>query len=217
MSSMLMLLSLLVFAPVVVGTNSKLLDSSDTSVLEDFRAAFRTSHPSLSPQPSGSPSESALPIEPTTQPSVHPAALLESQYRAVIGSVFPQANEPGSSHDLALQWMVFEDPLGLSPNDPGLLQRYIVALFWYLTTSNGESPWRSCNKPGPGEGDDCIFQVFIRTQNDAVTYIDQQATRWLSGTNECDWVRITCDERNDITGIDLCEYQQMWKQRRRKG
>ncbi len=61
-------------------------------------------------------------------------------------------NAEGSPHSHAAEWIMFKDPLGLSPNAPNLIQRYQMA-----------------------------FDVGNRP-----------ATRWLSGTHECEWTGVFC-------------------------
>jgi hypothetical protein len=100
----------------------------------------------------------------------------------------------GSPHSHAADWIMFKDPLGLSPNAPNLIQRYQMALFYFLTTNNGNKPWRSCNPPRGNETDECLY---IAHEFDDLG--DRTATRWLSGTHECEWIGIfcACDDGSD--------------------
>jgi hypothetical protein len=96
-------------------------------------------------------------------------------------------NAEGSPHSHAAEWIMFKDPLGLSPNAPNLIQRYQMALFYFLTTNNGDKPWRSCNPPRGDETDECLY---IAHEFDDVG--NRPATRWLSGTHECEWTGVFC-------------------------
>ena len=81
----------------------------------------------------------------------------------------------GSPHDRAANWIMFEDPLGLQPVAPNLIQRYHMALFYFLTTSNGEKPWNTCNPPRENESDKCLY-----IGNEIEGIVNANATRWLS-------------------------------------
>ncbi len=99
-----------------------------------------------------------------------------------------EVNVEGSPHSRAADWIMFEDPLALPPNEPGVFQRYQMALFYFLTTNNGEKPWRSCNPPSRNETDECLYIAHIFDDMG-----NRSATRWLSGTHECEWIGVFCD------------------------
>ena len=144
---------------------------------------------------------------PTPSPTFSPTRVLEQQFRAQIMPDFPEAGDPGTIYDRAARWIMFEDPMALNPDAPNLLQRYTAALFWFMTTREGEEPWLSCNKPGPNETDSCVYKTWNRASNNCVYYIDQPgSTRWLSAASECSWAGILCDGTNVVQVIDLSEY-----------
>jgi hypothetical protein len=109
-----------------------------------------------------------------------------------------EANVEGSPHSHAADWIMCKDPLGLSPNAPNLIQRYQMALFYFLTTNNGNKPWRSCNSPRGNETDECLYiaHEFDDDGNRAAT------RRWLAGIHECEWIGILCAL---CTGSDLSD------------
>ena len=143
---------------------------------------------------------------PTSTPTSSPTELLEQQYRVQVAASFPESNDPTSIYDRAARWIMFEDPRQLQTNDPALLQRYTAALFWFVTTNDGEAPWRSCNKPVEGEADDCQYERFTRANDDSIVYVKEGGKRWLSGLGECEWTGVLCDEAGIVQAIELREY-----------
>jgi hypothetical protein len=113
---------------------------------------------------------------------------------------------PGSSHDTAAKWMIFDDPMQLGPDAPNLIQRYLMALFYYQTSENGNAPWRSCNPPTGDEDHTCTFNLFTRLVNDTITYVSQpNVNRWLSDTPECQWEGVLCVGGTQVLGVELCK------------
>ncbi|CAB9523112.1 Leucine Rich Repeat [Seminavis robusta] len=97
--------------------------------------------------------------------------------------------DPGSPQYRAAVWVAEGDSyafsMGLSIEEPKLLQRYALAVFYHAT---GGDNWKFCGKNSPSCGD----------------------TQWLSVTDECEWFSLSCDESGAIfqisfpaTGIDL--------------
>ena len=112
-------------------------------------------------------------------------------------------DKPNSTHSLALEWIVYDDPISLEVLDTTededyyrLSQRYVLAVLYYSTTKGGHDVWRSCNPPGivgmdevgnvmndtyfvsdmggSEEYDDrCILQEFTRLESDDIAYIPQ--------------------------------------------
>ena len=87
------------------------------------------------------------------------------------------------------------------------LQRFVLAWFWHHTTDNGRKPWFSCNKPVGDEKDECdkLEVTVIRIINDepVLCYAPVPALRWLSSTDECEWVGIRCYRNGDVAVIEL--------------
>ena len=61
-------------------------------------------------------------------------------------------SDPNSIHSQALNWIVNEDPMESEPDADNLVQRFIMAYFYFATSQVG--PWLSCNPPQEGERDD---------------------------------------------------------------
>jgi hypothetical protein len=134
-------------------------------------------------------------------PTAPPTTILEGTYRAqFVSEVGDAVNVEGSPQDRAAEWIMFEDPLGLPTNAPNLIQRYHMALFYFLTTNNGEKAWNSCNQPRENETDECLY-VAGEFDYDG----NRSATRWLSGTHECEWIGVLCDPVENIILLQVCE------------
>jgi hypothetical protein len=100
-----------------------------------------------------------------------------------------------------------EDPLQLDIDSARILQRYLMAFFYYSTSNNTLSPWRSCAPAVEGEDDSCVFLEYtLSPLNESVVYVEQPGKkRWLSGTHECEWEGIVCLGGDDVLGIEICE------------
>jgi hypothetical protein len=134
-------------------------------------------------------------------PTAPPTTILEVKFREQFAmEVGDAVNVESSPQDRAADWIMFEDPLGLSPNAPNLIQRYHLTLFYFLTTKNGDEPWRSCNPPRGNESDKCTY---IGNEYDGI--VDANATRWLSGTHECEWIGVFCNPRNNTIALEVCK------------
>jgi hypothetical protein len=101
----------------------------------------------------------------------------------------------GTPHALASQWIADIDSQQLTLESGTFLQRYVLALFYFET-----GPWRSCN---PGVTLSCLFQKFVRNEDDVISFEAVPATRWMAGVSECDWVGVECSA-GDVVGVELC-------------
>eukprot|EP00538_Stauroneis_constricta_P012806 CAMPEP_0119548520 /NCGR_PEP_ID=MMETSP1352-20130426/2425_1 /TAXON_ID=265584 /ORGANISM="Stauroneis constricta, Strain CCMP1120" /LENGTH=1351 /DNA_ID=CAMNT_0007593819 /DNA_START=276 /DNA_END=4331 /DNA_ORIENTATION=- len=127
----------------------------------------------------------------TLAPTGAPTTIREGEFRNFLArKVGEQIFVPGTPHDLAVRWLMDEDPLKLVPESDNFVQRYMLAFLYFSTTAKGE--WFSC---GRDDADDtCTFQKFERnTTDDSAYYVPvPDETRWLSGTFECEWVGVDC-------------------------
>jgi hypothetical protein len=142
---------------------------------------------------------------PTESPTTVTDGIYREQFFAAVG---PQVLEYGSPHDRAVSWIMNEDPQHLSASSENLIQRYTLALFYFMTTSNEMEPWKSCSRPQGDENESCTFQKFYRAANDSIAFEPENATRWLSGTDECNWVGITCDTSDEgsiVVALEVCK------------
>jgi hypothetical protein len=147
--------------------------------------------------------DSSGPQEPTPAPTT----LLEKSYRdQFVIEVGDEVNVPGSPQAHAAEWIMYKDPLKLSPDAPNLIQRYHLALLYYLTTKNGELRWNSCNPPMASKNDYCTFQE-IRFTGDQIEYtvyknITDQV-RWMAGLHECEWRGTFCDPNQNVVALQI--------------
>jgi hypothetical protein len=143
-------------------------------------------------------------------PTESPTTMTEGIYREqFIAAVGPKVMDYGSPHDRAAFWIIHEDPQHLSASSENLIQRYILALFYFVTTSNETEPWKSCGRPQDNDNESCEFLRLNRANNDSLIYIPENATRWLSGTDECTWVGISCDTADKgsvIVALEVCKF-----------
>jgi hypothetical protein len=147
--------------------------------------------------------DSSGPQEPTPAPTT----LLEKSYRdQFVVEVGDEVNVPGSPQARAAEWIMYEDPLALSPDAPNLIQRYHLALLYYRTTKNGELRWNSCNPPMASETDFCTFQDIGFTGDEieytVYTNIPDQV-RWMAGLHECEWRGTFCDPNQNVIALQI--------------
>jgi len=90
----------------------------------------------------------------------------------------------------ALDWIVLEDPSQLEPDDPQMVQRYILALFYMATSQNG--PWTDCSPPPKDRPEAMECSYYFDLPGD--TNQKRIALRWLSNSSECWWGGIQCSD-----------------------
>jgi hypothetical protein len=125
--------------------------------------------------------EAPATIAPTAMPSGAPTS---EKFSTFLTSLIPLydnddlydatfSNYDSAQYQAAL-WVIEEDPLNLDLGDPRLLNRFILAAFYFST--NGDE-WLQCGRES--------------------TLCDD-AGEWLSSSSECSWLGITCvDEANN--------------------
>jgi hypothetical protein len=176
-------------------------DNRDVNLLE-LEGTTTFPNPTISPtvNPSLSPVE-VLPIG--TAPTREAEVL--NYFSTIAGDgVFQE----GNPLNVAAKWILFEDPRNQEPtattrlqeNLPPkeLLQRFLLVYFYYLTSQNGERPWRSCNPPPTTKPLEtgCLFDFPIRNNEDETfEFASREGIRWLSSEEECNWAGIECVER----------------------
>ena len=130
---------------------------------------------------------------------------LSGAYRTIFAAAVGDAvHDPQTPQYRAAEWIINEDPSRLPPDDPSLLQRYLCALFWVVTTNDGERPWRSCNPPQDEETTECEFLRFSQG-SETIVFVRETAVRWLTGENECEWVGNICDDNLVTRAFELCK------------
>ncbi|CAB9516657.1 receptor-like protein kinase [Seminavis robusta] len=151
-----------------------------------------SAHPSQAPsaRPSLSPSDfpSVAPTEPapTTRCGTTPNERRADIYTvaaAISGyEVFDDVEGP---HYQAVRWLMISDDVQICASDENMVQRYVLALLYYATS--GDINWRKCSQS-------------------ADTPCPEGHVRFLSGTDECDWDGVTCED-GKVTHLNLDERQ----------
>lgn len=120
---------------------------------------------------------------------------------------FGDTNSPQS---LALRWLIDDDSLYTCPDDSNLVQRYVMAVFYYSTSGD---EWNECSAPTEFDSVDAIALA-----NDACDILAEEPTEefdtkaliwgtaaWLTPVSECFWGGVACDE--DTSNIDRIEFR----------
>jgi hypothetical protein len=136
---------------------------------------------------------------PTPAPTSYRETLgIQEQLMAVIGD--ERLNTIGSPQERAADWIMNVDPMQLPSDSPNLIQRYLMAVFYFASSELG--PWLSCNPPAEGENSTCIYQELTQIEPGLV-YGQKEWIRWLSEEHECIWAGVFCDENDYIAAIEL--------------
>ena len=143
----------------------------------------------------------------TQAPTPAPTTIRESfgirtQVERVVGSEVLEDEE--SPYSKALDWITFDDPMQLTPDDPSFIQRYIAAYFYFSTTVDG--PWLSCGAPEDALSGETKCQFKKLGAIFPLTFFEVPWNRWLSNITECDWAGVLCDEEGQFRTLDLCEF-----------
>ena len=112
--------------------------------------------------------------------------------------------ETDNAYDRAIQWIIYEDPLQLQADSDDLVQRYILAFFYFHTSE--ANPWISCNPQVEGETMNCTYQKIVQRSDDGVAFESVESARWLSGVPECQWAGVLCDSIFGLYGIEVGVY-----------
>jgi hypothetical protein len=128
---------------------------------------------------------------------------IRQEIEALVGT--EELGLPDSPYSKALEWMIHQDPMKLVPGvDSNLVQRFIMAYFYYATTTNG--PWQSCNPAVGSESESCDLSV--------VNYIFEvrqgkqiPATRWLSLVHECQFAGVVCNDQRQVIKLNLSKFR----------
>jgi hypothetical protein len=140
-----------------------------------------------------------VPQIPTNAPTCERCSIgIEEQLELEVGS--EKLYDPSTSEFLAKEWIINEDPLQVLPEDANLVQRFLLAAFYFESHKLGR--WRSCNRQGEKDPDEnCSFKRITNIY--PMEYEGVPGIRWLSSKHECQWAGINCDELNQTRVIDL--------------
>jgi len=143
------------------------------------------------PSPTGMPS-----IQPTVRCNVSPE-VRELLIRVILNSVSEPSliGTPGTPQNRAYTWLVDLDTRYLCPDDPDLVQRYVMAVFYYSTNGNR---WDECSAPS-----DFSSAESIATANLNCNIPNAAAWAWLTPSNECIWGGVECKPVGDGSVVKI--------------
>ena len=106
--------------------------------------------------------------------------------------------DPTSPQNQAMRWIIDTDPIQTNPNDDQFLSRYSAATFYFATSSS--SPWSNCGSDPTTSP--CVnivtSRIFDRPRSNNST-----PSRFLSSSHVCNWFGISCNDKDQITVINL--------------
>lgn len=144
----------------------------------------------------------------TESPTSAPSTNMEAAFKKLLSSAVGDGVYDENTYlERAANWIMFEDPLALNSSDPTVVQRYLLAVFYFSTTDNLSQEWGSCNAPMSTDTANCSFQLLFRQEGDTLTFQDVPSMRWLSGESECIWAGVTCDQGH-VVGIELGKFKE---------
>lgn len=110
-----------------------------------------------------------------------------------------ELENPESPYAKATEWIIYEDPMEVEPEEANFIQRYTMAYFYYATTIDG--PWRSCNPPVGDEQSSCSHSKLVAVFPNS--YEEVPATRWLSSAHECEFAGVNCDDKMQVRDLAM--------------
>jgi len=145
---------------------------------------------------------SDVPQGPTMAPSTYRDTLgIEPLIESIVGSqVLIDDNSP---YKKALNWILYDDPAQLTPDQGNLVQRYLAGYFYFATTT--KSTYRSCGAPSDPtntSANDCTWLQRVTLDNPP-QYNGVASTAWLTNTSECTWAGLLCDYQGQVLSITL--------------
>ncbi|VEU35164.1 unnamed protein product [Pseudo-nitzschia multistriata] len=181
--------------------------STPSPTLAPVITTIPTPSPSLSnPGPTSSLS-SASPSVSTTQ-----KCNLSQEGRSALINIFlrvvsnpAEVDTPGSPQMLALKWMIDGDPMQLCPQDKHLIQRYVMAVFYFSTRGDR---WIQCSAPPPEAANDAESEAEDEQNANAlctieVDGVDSNSHAWLTSGTECGWGGVGCNEEGFVVRIEM--------------
>lgn len=143
-----------------------------------------TGSPSSRPSdsPSASPTISLAPTRGCHANEVERAQQISDIIIENTKTTFGDILNDSSPQHRAFHWLMYEDEVYVCPEDDGIVQRYVIAVFYFAT---GGDTWTRCGA------------------NKAHSSCDETngEVRFLSAAHECQWYGISCDGINSITKI----------------
>jgi hypothetical protein len=114
-----------------------------------------------------------------------------------------QLEDPANPYRKALDWIQDVDPLALTPTDSKFKQRFLVAYLYFATSA--KKPWSSeCSPPINDTETQCTYKTLVAL--DPITYYSIVSQKFLTGSDECDWGGVFCDDEENIRGLEFSKY-----------
>ena len=185
-----------------------------TAVPSSGPTATPSSTPTISPSltPTESPSATPSTPVPTDAPTPGGPCDLQPTGRETLINIFlrvisnpADVDTPGSPQQLALDWMVNTDPMQVCPQDQNLIQRYVMAVFYFSTRGNR---WTECSSPPLTTDFNSPEALAAEAAANAactlqVAGVNASSNAWLTGGSECEWGGLGCDADNFVTRIEF--------------
>lgn len=95
-------------------------------------------------------SQETIPFLPSPSPTFLPTSREQKEYVQYLFTYHNITVDPndlrnkGSSQYKALKWLALEDEMATSPNDPSMLERYVLAVFYF--SLKGDTSWNTNNR-----------------------------------------------------------------------
>ena len=111
----------------------------------------------------------------------------------------------GSPQNMALDWLINKDAMYSCPEDDHLVQRYVVAVFYY--SSIGDE-WLQCSAPDDLENPDSIEKANANCNIENESPDGGGTDAWLTPVSECQWAGLACQRSigNVLVRIDFGEF-----------
>eukprot|EP00814_Leptocylindrus_danicus_P001259 CAMPEP_0116024108 /NCGR_PEP_ID=MMETSP0321-20121206/12092_1 /TAXON_ID=163516 /ORGANISM="Leptocylindrus danicus var. danicus, Strain B650" /LENGTH=533 /DNA_ID=CAMNT_0003495719 /DNA_START=77 /DNA_END=1678 /DNA_ORIENTATION=- len=156
-------------------------------------SAGPTGAPSKGPTQAPVPSPSAAPTYPC---GVEPLTRRDMIFDILTPEVVSGAmiNDVGSSANLAFEWLVGEDDLYICPDDPKVIQRFVMGKIYFQM--NGDD-WLQCSRPSTSSDN--------KPSCDVPPNQGYEGAEWLDAGHECDWAYVKCNTDRCITHIEVDE------------
>ena len=196
------------------GSKSKSTSQTDKASQSPSISSAPSEQPSAAPvlapvaSPSASPSAlpsngpTAAPVPSPSAAPTYPCGVDPLTRRDMIFDVLtPEVvsgstiNDVGSSANLAFEWLVGDDLYYICPDDPKLIQRYVMGKIYFQM---GGNDWLQCSRPSTSSDN--------KPSCDVPPGKGYEGTEWLDGSaQECDWAYVKCNADQCITHIEVDE------------
>ena len=104
----------------------------------------------------------------------------------------------GTPQNQAVRWLIDQDTRFLCPENPTLISRYALAVFYYSTRGDR---WLECSAPASFND-----AAAIEAANAACTiqsFPDSGSDAWLTPGDECQWGGVVCSDDGDVEIINI--------------